>query len=793
MAETLKPPAGQCEFATGDSCDSCDTCEAVQTVCYMCSSECGLILHKRAGRICGVFADPAHPMNQGAFCPKSLAIPELVHSRDRIRSPLKRVGKRGTGEFQPISWQQALEEIAAQLVSIKKSEGPQSLLVQFGEKPDHDLMYRFANAYGTPNVLDHDSLCDTNRRQGFMFTYGKSHFRPLPDLNRPLQTVDGIRRKHDSRHLLLLGENPMEATRFLYLRQGIREAIRQGMRLTVVDPFRTATAKLAQSWLAVRPGSDLALVFAILRFLIEHDAPNNKERSYLDHHFIAQWTEGFQELRQYLLSDKERFTLEWAAERTGLDAQTIATTAHEFGITKPAAAMVGMNGVSHHSNGLLTTRLVATLVAITGNLDVPGGLSLAPQPQLATNLVHGNDLLPQHLSEMHKDIFAGHPLAYQGIKAKNPQDILQGIRLSHGAHAGEQYRLRSLFLIHGNPLINAPGTKQWRKALTQRDEHGEYKLRLVVFNDTQLNDTGLYADYVLPMASFVERQGLCKIYGNQPIISLRQALLPPLHASRQPLDWLNALAQACVAAGDPAMNSVLKYSSDDTWCNELLSACPGLQGYPDGLAPNGEPLTIDWLRSHGGTANWPAAFRKYDSLDTPSGKVEIKSSIIQAANQAFGCEYDPLIRYQIDPWTPEHPEYKALQKKYPFQLITGRSFFHTGSLTQNLPKLLKMQERPCIFMNQEDAASLGLAEDDWVVISNPKGASLKAQVKPTDKLLKGVIRAQHGWGQQSTFLSNAANVGYNINLLTDDRHFNPITGNAAFGDMLVAVTRATPQ
>jgi thiosulfate reductase/polysulfide reductase chain A len=301
MAKTLRSPAGRCTFAHHDTCKACD---AVHTVCYMCSSECGLILHKRDGRICGVFADPAHPMNHGALCPKALAIPELVHSQDRIRTPLKRMGKRGEGDFHPISWQQALEEIAEKLVRSKKTEGPQSLLVQFGEKPDHDMMYRFANAYGTPNILDHDSLCDTNRRQGFMFTYGKSHFRPLPDLNRPLQSVDGIRHRHDCRHLLLLGENPMEATRFLFLRQGIQEAIRQGMRLTVVDPFCTATAKLAQSWLAVRPGSDLALVFAILRFLIEHDDPGMKERSYLDHPFIAQWTEGFNQLRQYLLADK---------------------------------------------------------------------------------------------------------------------------------------------------------------------------------------------------------------------------------------------------------------------------------------------------------------------------------------------------------------------------------------------------------------------------------------------------------------------------------------------------------
>ena len=206
------------------------------------------------------------------MCPKVFATPDLL-GEDRIRTPLKRVGDRGEGRFEPIGWAQALEEIAARLVTVKAREGPQTLLVQFGEKPDHDMVYRFANAYGTPNVLDHDSICDTNRREGFMLTYGMSHFRPLPDLNRPLRTAEGVRDRHDCRYLLLFGENPLEATRFLYLRDGILGALREGMRLTVADPFCTATARLAHDWLAVRPGSDLALALAMLRFIIEHDDP----------------------------------------------------------------------------------------------------------------------------------------------------------------------------------------------------------------------------------------------------------------------------------------------------------------------------------------------------------------------------------------------------------------------------------------------------------------------------------------------------------------------------------------
>lgn len=771
------------------SAETCGKCTEKRTVCYMCSSECGIVTHVKNGEVVGVFGDPSHPMNGGKLCPKALAAPDLVHDADRIRTPLRRVGPRGAGEFEPVSWDLALDDIARRLVSAKAGEGPQTLLIQFGEKPDHDLVYRFANAYGTPNVLDHDSICDTNRREGFMYTYGRSHFRPLLDLKRPMRTTAGLRARHDCRYLLLVGENPFEATRFFYLRDGIREALRAGMRMTVVDPFRSVTALHAHEWLPIRPGTDLALVLAILRFLIERDDPSDPERRYLDWGFIRNHTVGFDALRQRLTGRHDTFTPDWAARITGIPAATIARVAHDFGRTKPAAAMVGMNGVAHHANGFETTRAVAILVAVTGNLDVPGGVCLAPPVALDTERVHGTGLLRPELAEMHKDLFGGFPLACRGIKAKVPLDIIDGVRLTHGSHAGTSYRIRNLFVIHGNPLINAPNTGRWHQALTAIDDSGDYVLRLVVFNDTQLNDTGLYADYVLPMASFLERQGLCRIYVTEPTISLRDPALPPLHQSRTPIDWLAPLAQACVRHGDPDMAQAIPFANDDDWCDAALRRCPGLQDAPDGVAPDGNALTVDWLRRHGGTAAWPARYRKYGegALDTPSGKVELQSGIIEEANARFGTRYDSLIDYSENPWMPRPAANDGADAAYPFQLVTGRSLSHTGSATQNLKQSLKTDPEPRVLLNPTDARRIGVFDGARVVVRNPLGAEIRARARVSAKVMSGVVRATHGWGQRTPYLRRARGRGYNINRLTDDTNFNPITGNAGFGDMLVRV------
>jgi thiosulfate reductase/polysulfide reductase chain A len=749
----------------------------------MCSSECGLLVDRGDDGTLALAGNPAHPMNAGGLCPKALHADLLRLSPDRLGAPLRRVGERGRGELVPASWSDALDDIARKLAALRRTHGPECLTILFGEKPDHDVVYDFARGYGTPNVLDHNSLCDTSRRLGFAFTLGDDQERPLPDLQRPLLTADGVRAEHDCRLLVLFGENPAEARRFYWLWDGIRAAKRGGMRLVVVDPFATATARVADEWLPIRPGEDAALLLAILRHVVEHDG---RSGAYLDHEFIRAWTHGWDELRRAVLTDERDpatglplYSLEWAGAKTGIPPDAIRRLAHELGATKPAAAMVGMNGVAHQYSGFQATRALAVLLAITGNLDVPGGLHL----RAPLGLRRPRDAWARGLgdrAEKHKDRFGGFPLAAHGVVSRVPRDIVEGVTLSAGRFAGSAYATRALITIHHNPLLTAPESGAWRTALTARGPAGDYLLELLVVNDLWAHDTALYADWVLPMAHFLERQGVVEHETLQPAVSLRAAVAPAPAGVRTPLELFRELARRM--GDDAAHAELLATDSDDAWCDRILEPLAA------GVASPGTRPT-QWLRDRGGVHARPARFAKYrgGGFRTPTGKVELTSTRLATAGVACPATpgYEP-------PFGPEvwRDEASGSSPVPTFRLVTGRSRHHVHSMTQNVPAA--GEREPVLLMNDEDARSGGLASGRWAVVTNARGDSIRARVSATPRLLRGVVRATHGWGATSPFLTAKANGTYNVNLLTCADRVHPVTGNACFGDVLVTVTREEP-
>jgi anaerobic selenocysteine-containing dehydrogenase/Fe-S-cluster-containing dehydrogenase component len=739
-----------------------ETAKIVYTSDVMCPSECGISVLVEDGIAKKIYGNPHTLINNGAFCAKGASGLQLTYSPQRIKTPLMRTGLRGEDVWKEISWEEAGDCIARKLAEIKSRYGPESVFLDCGDVTDREAYYRLFHAFGTPNTYNHGSICDPNRRWGQGIMLGDE--RPLPDVQRPalMRNDDGelyFKETHDARLIMHIGANPFVATRYNYMSKGIVAAREEnGCFYIVADPAHTSSAAHADMWLSVTPGSDAALLAGILHYIIQNDS---LEQKYIDHDFIKNFSTGWQEFRDAFLSyarmkdlsnDLNFFTPEWSADKTGIPAENIIKTAHLFGSTKPASIEIGMHGTAHHTNGDVTSILMAALCMITGNIDVPGGVvftdSLKPKrgigtagkdflEKAVTRKIDGSDVSGK-LSELHKDLYGDFPAAWKGVLADLPAKIREGVKLKHGPFRNHRYPVKAFITRAGNPVITAGSTPDWIDALTARDGSGNYKLELMVFIDTHVTVTGQYADIILPEAGFLERMGVSDVYTMSPEIAIRDKVIRPLHDSKTPYEIMIALSEALIKSGDPdvrAEDFVLKYKDEEDFVNEILSESPGIYNvgsplpYPDlpegcliiGAPDNpsavwgkkiikqGESLTVEWLRRHNGVAIWPASYYRYKKSNgqpsgiypkTGSGKFEFRFSYLENINRKFGTEFPVTFYWRDCKWDPKSPRYREMHPDYPFQLISGRA--HYAMTMTAVCQYLSETETECMKrMNEE--------------------------------------------------------------------------------------------
>ena len=718
----------------------------------MCPSECGISVLVKDGIAKKIYGNPHSLVNNGALCAKGASGLQLTYSPHRIKTPLIRTGQRGEDKWKSITWDEATDYIAKKLIQIKKESGPEAVFLDCGDVTDREAYYRLFHAFGTPNTYNHGSICDTNRRWGQGIMMGDE--RPLPDVQRPVLIRNDkgekyLKKSHDARLILSIGANPFVATRFNYMSYGIPAAREENKCIyIVVDPAYTNSASLADIWLPIKPGTDAALLAAMIYYIIINDSPQDPLKRYIDHDFLEKYTIGWEEFKDAFLAYTESrdvgtnnfffFTPEWAEEKTGISADNIKRIAHLFGITKPAAIEIGMHGTAHHTNGDVTSILMAALCLITGNIESPGGLVfIDSQKAKKGDKTAGKEFLEKSvsrkikgrmvsgkLSELNKDFYGDYPAAWKGVLADLPRKIREGIKLKHGPFKGYRYPVKAFIIRAGNPVITAGSTPDWIDALTSRDKSGKYRLDLVVFIDTHISVTGKYADIVLPEAGFLERMGLSDVYTMSPEIALRDQAIRPLYDSKTPFEIMLSMSDALVKNKDPDIRQEdfnKKYSSEEDFINEMLSEAPGFYNigqplpYPDlpegsliiGTPDNptaiwgkkiikkGESLTVEWLRRHHGVAVWPAGYFRYKKSDgSPSGiypktsskKFEFRFKYLESVNKKFGTNYPTSFYWSECKWNPKNPSYKDISKEYPFQLISGRAH-HAMTMTKICPYL----------------------------------------------------------------------------------------------------------
>ena len=459
----------------------------------MCGASCGIIITSERGKITGIKGDPNYPPTKGFICAKGRAFPELIYHKDRITTPLKRVGPRGSERWQEITTDDAFRLISDELKRLAKKYGPESIVLHRGAHRNdlvNDMLIRLGKAMGTPNISNLDNVCSTARSLADVYTYGMKSF---PDI------------RHPSKCILVWGRNSLE-TGSESMINIFPEAQKYNAKLLVIDPRRTSIARQATQWIKPKPSSDGYLALAIIKTIIDEELH--------DREFVENWTIGFQKLRQLV----DEYSYEELSEATWISICEIKQFARTYATTKPASIQTG-NPIDQTKNAFHTGRLISILRAITGNLDIPGGDYMNSNYSL-------NSL--KDLPDASTKPMIGHQ--YTVAARENVTPSQEPLR---AAISGSPYSVKASILFGTNPLVTYADTERTFRAFENLD--------LIVTIEFFKSASARYSDIILPAAANHEYEDLSPRAGH---INTRPKIVEPPGECRSDIQWVNMLARS---------------------------------------------------------------------------------------------------------------------------------------------------------------------------------------------------------------------------------------------------------
>ncbi len=647
---------------------------------------CGFVVLVRDGRLEQIRADKDDPYSKGYCCQKGLAAIERAYHPDRLELPLLRKGERGAGQWEQVSWERALDILAGEFRDAIGKGGPESVAFCQGAPKGLEffILLRLANLLNTPNVGASQHVCHMPREQTALATCG---FFPVPDYEAPTGCI------------LLWGSDPVRTNEEGVLGGRFLDALRHGAKLIVVDPVRTDAARNARIWLQIRPGTDDLLAAGLLHVITTENL--------FDREFVEKWTSGFPELREAV----RPFPPSVVAAGTGLSEDRIIEAARLYANSAPAMLHWG-NAIEHSPNSSQTCRALVLLMALTGNLEVPGGNVKTELPNVMrpAELIclkkfpgRADKLLNRHHGIMPRLLTVPNWLLFRSILEQAP------------------YPIKCLYMQGTNPLISCSGAQEVNRALRN--------LHFLAVSDIFMTPSASLADLVLPAATHLEFNDIGH-YG-----------LPHGHIFARP------------GAVDPAGSAWPDIKILNEWGKRM-----GLDQYfwdteqemlEEVLKPSG--ITYQEFAEQGmlsGKSRYYSYLEK--GFATPSGKVELYSSLFE------GWGYQPL------PAVGPHAEVDA---EFPFLLTTRkpRYFFHSGY--RQIKRLRDRDPSPKIMIHPEAAGRLGISEGQAVRIQTKFG-SIVQFAEISKAIDPGVVVADFGWWFPEKQEEGFAWTESNINCIT---------------------------
>ncbi|MBW1721282.1 MAG: molybdopterin-dependent oxidoreductase [Deltaproteobacteria bacterium] len=634
---------------------------------------CALRVGVKNNAIVKIKGDLEGFLNKGYVCSKGLAAAKRLDHPARLKHPLKRAGRRGEGKWREISWPEAIEEITNNLSRIKEEHGARSVIFGQGMPKGLELfvLNRLATLFGSPNMFGMADLCHLPRELSGIYTCG---FYPVADLHRPTKLV------------VLWGSNITSTNEEGQVCRLLLERLRGGAELIIVDPRRTELASRARLCLQLRPGSDAALALAFLHVIIREGIH--------DREFVSKWTHGFDELAREI----EKYPPERMAEVTWVPADTIREAARLYAGARPAAIQWG-NAIEQNIHTFDSVRALLCLMAISGNLDVPGGNIQANEPKTLRlgKFVH-SEQLPNKRSEMLH--------ARQGTL---PRLITVPPTLFRRAVIeGRPYPVKGAYMQCTNPLLAFADSPMTYEALM--------KLDFFAVSDIVMTPTANLADVVLPAATTFEFNDIGHYGLGHGLLFARPKVVDPPEDCWPDCKILNELGKALTPPE-------FWYDDWEKLLEEVLK--PAGMSYREFVEK--------------GVLKGPERFRKYEETGfrTPTGKVEL------ALSKAGELGVSPLPRFSGLP-EEEDPE-------YPLVLTSCKSRYYLHSSYRWLEPLRRKRPRPKVEIHPRTAETLGIRHGDPVIIETRWGA-ITQFAHLTDRIHPRVVNAAYGWwfGEEDT-------------------------------------------
>jgi thiosulfate reductase / polysulfide reductase chain A len=723
------------------------------TVCFWCKAECGLLAHVRNGELLTLEEDPdwpikCYPPTKG--CVRRKAAAEYFYHPGRINYPMKRTGTRGEGKWQRVSWKDALDEIAGKLTRLRDKYGAETMAASGGTARTHDeYRARFFNLFGSPNLLGQERICFGPRS-----IMGDSIVGMFPNYAV----------SKDTNCVLLLGAEPLTARPMAG--KAIMEAKKRGAKMIVVDPVQTQSARMADIWLPLHPGTDSALLLGMINVIVSENL--------YDRGFVEKWCYGFDKLVDRL----REYPLPKVASITGLPEDLIRQAAEMYARNGPACAIEGM-GLEHSYTSTQALHARWILSSICGNLDIRGGeTQMGPPGFVPTRDMELWERMPE--SQWHKMIGADRfrMSSYDAQKIINGNIVrVWGKPVNEMFHqcqchtpsayqtiiTGEPYPVTALFTTHSNPMVTEIATNTVYAALKSSN------LQMYVVNDFFMTPSAELADYVLPAATWLERPDLWSFSDYGSYIWARQAVVPHIVPGKYE-----------------------HYRDFDIW-RELGMRLGQVADWPwrtleEAIDYRLEPLGYT-LRTFPKVIVRPLIEKKYErqGFGTTTGKVELSSTVLERLG------YDPLPRYEPPPESPEGDP--ALAQRFPYRLITGRrSIFYYHSEWRHVDSVRRHHPDPRVQIHPETAAMAGISDGDWAWIITVRGR-IRQRVRLFDKMDPGIIDAEHGWwfpemAGEDPILHGAFESNVNVIMSDDPDQCNPEMGSYPLRTALCRIEKA---